>query len=154
MKKVLIGAAVLAALSASLVSTSASAQVPADRAVKYRQSALTVMATSFGRIGAHIKGDIKLEPAALAQNAEVVELMSKMAFDGFLQGTEQSSGATKAKPEIWKEWDKFKKSQSDLQAATAKLYEASKSGDAKAIQAAFGQAGQACKACHDAYRAQ
>jgi cytochrome c556 len=150
MKKVLIGAAVLAALTAG----SAAAQVPADRAVKYRQSALTVMSTSFGRIGAHIKGDAKLEPAALAQNAEVVELMSKMAFDGFLQGTEQSSGATKAKPEIWKEWDKFKKSQGDLQAATAKLYEASKSGDAKAIQAAFGQAGQACKACHDAYRAQ
>jgi len=150
MKKVLIGAAVLAALAAGSVA----AQVPADRSVKYRQSALTVMSTSFGRIGAYVKGDLKLEPAALAQNAEAVELMSKMAFDGFLQGTEQSSGATKAKPEIWKEWDKFKKLQGDLQAATTKLHEATKGGDAKAIQAAFGQAGQACKACHDAYRAQ
>jgi len=150
MKKVLIGAAVLAALAAG----SAGAQVPADRAVKYRQSGLTVMATSFSRIGAHIKGDIKLDAAALAQNAQVVELMSKMAFDGFIQGTEQSSGATKAKPEIWKEWDKFKKMQGDLQAASAKLSEAARGNDAKALQAAFGQAGQSCKACHDAYRAQ
>ncbi len=150
MKKVLIGAAVLASLAAGSVA----AQVPADRSVKYRQSALTVMSTSFGRIGGYVKGDVKLEPAALQQNAQVVELMSKMAFDGFIQGTEQSSGATKAKPEIWKEWDKFKKLQGDLQAATAKLSEATKSGDAKAIQAAFGQAGQSCKACHDVYRAQ
>ena len=150
MKKVLIGAAVLASLTAG----AAVAQVPADRSVKYRQSALTVMATSSGRIGAHIKGDIKLDAAALEQNAAVVELMSKMAFDGFLQGTEQSSGATKAKPEIWKEWDKFKKLQGDLQAATAKLHEASKGTDTKALQAAWGQVGQSCKACHDAYRAQ
>jgi len=150
MKKVLIGAAVLASLAAGV----AQAQVPADRAIKYRQSALTVMSTSFGRIGAQVKGDIKLDPAALYANAEVVELMSKFAFDGFLQGTEQSSGATKAKPEIWKEWDKFKKLQGDLQAATAKLSEAAKGSDPKALQAAFGQVGQACKACHDPYRAQ
>jgi cytochrome c556 len=150
MRKMLIGAAVLASLAAG----AAQAQVPADRAVKYRQSALTVMSTSFGRINAHLKGDIKLDQAALYANAEAVELMSKFAFDGFLQGTEQSSGATKAKPEIWKEWDKFKKLQGDLQAATAKLTEASKGTDMKALQAAFGQAGQSCKACHDAYRAQ
>lgn len=150
MRKILIGAAVLASLAAG----AAQAQVPADRAVKYRQSHLTVMAASFGRIGAHLKGDAKLDQAALYANAEVVELMSKFAFDGFLQGTEQSSGATKAKPEIWKEWDKFKKLQGDLQAATGKLAEAAKGTDAKALQAAFGQTGQSCKACHDAYRAQ
>jgi len=151
MKKVLIGAAVLASLAAGSVA----AQVPADRAVKYRQSALTVMSTSFGRIGAHLKGDIKLDNAALASNAQVVELMSHYAFDGFLQGTPQPSTTGKgAKAEIWKEWDKFKKAQGDLQAATAKLSAAAKSGDDAAIKTAFGEAGKSCKACHDAYRDQ
>lgn len=151
MKKVLIGAAVLASLAAGSVA----AQVPADRAVKYRQSALTVMSTSFGRIGAHLKGDIKLDNAALASNAEVVELMSHYAFDGFQQGTPQASTTGKgAKAEIWKEWDKFKKMQGDLQAATAKLSAAAKSGNADAIKTAFGEAGKSCKACHDAYRDQ
>ena len=150
MNKVLIGAAVLASLAAG----AAQAQVPADRSVRLL-SALTVMSTSFGRIGAAVKGDIKLDPAALAANAEVVELMSKFAFDGFLQGTEQPSTTGKgAKPEIWKEWDKFKKLQGDLQAATAKLATAAKGGDADAVKAAFGDTGKACKACHDAYRAQ
>jgi len=151
MRKILIGAAVLA----SLMAGAAQAQgVPVDRSIKYRQSALTVMSTSFGRIGGYIKGDVKLDQAALYANAETVDLMAKFAFDGFHQGTEQSSGATKAKPEIWKEWDKFKKLQGDLQAATGKLVEASRGTDMKALQAAFGQAGQSCKACHDAYRAQ
>jgi len=58
MKKFLIGAAILASLAAGAVQAQ---PVPADRAVKYRQSALTVMSTSFGRIGAHIKGDAKLD---------------------------------------------------------------------------------------------
>ena len=152
MKKVMMVAAVLATLAAGSVSAQS---VPADRSVKYRQSALTVMSTSFGRIGAFVKGDAKLDAATLTLNADTVALMSKMAFDGFLQGTEQPSTTGKgAKPEIWKEWDKFKKLQGDLQAATAKLDEAVKSGDAKAIQTAFGAAGQTCKACHDAYRAQ
>ena len=150
MKKVLIGALVLASLTAGV----AQAQVPADRSVKYRQSHLGVMGASFTRISTHIKGERVLDAASLQNNAVVVEQMSRYAYDGFLQGTEQSTGATKAKPEIWKEWDKFKKLQSDLQAATAKLTEAAKGGDAKALQAAFGGAGQACKACHDAYRAE
>lgn len=151
MKKVLIGAAVLASLAAG----SAAAQVPADRAVKYRQSALTVMSTSFGRIGAHVKGDIKLDAAALASNAQVVDLMSHYAFDGFIQGTPQPSTTGKgAKADIWKEWDKFKKMQGDLQAATAKLSAAAKSGDAEAIKTAFGETGKSCKACHDAFRDQ
>ena len=81
--------------------------------------------------------------------------MSRFAFDGFLQGTEQPTTTGKgAKPEIWKEWDKFKKLQGDLQANTAKLAVAAKSGDADAVKAAFGDTGKACKACHDAFRAQ
>jgi cytochrome c556 len=149
MKKVLIGAALLASLAAGSVA----AQVPADRAVKYRQSALTVMSTSFGRIGAYNKGEIKLDSAALIANAQAVELMSHFAFDGFIQGTPQPSTTGKgAKAEIWKEWDKFKKMQGDLQSATAKLSAAAKSGDAEAIKAASGDVGKSCKACHDAFR--
>jgi cytochrome c556 len=152
MKKVLIGAAVLASLAAGATQAQ---MVPADRSVKYRQSALTVMSTSFGRIGAQVKGDVKLDPAVLVANAEVVQMMSHFAFDGFSQNTEQPTTTGKgAKPEIWKEWDKFKKLQGDLQAATAKLVVAAKSGDAEALKTAAGDTGKACKACHDQYRAQ
>ena len=148
MKKVLLGAAVIA----SFVAAAAQAQVPADRSVKYRQSALTVMSNHFGRINAHIKGERQLTPAQLELSAAVVEDMSKVAYDGFIEGTEQSKG-TRAKPEIWKEWAKFKEAQTKIQGETPKLVAAAKSGDKAALQAAFGGVGGACKNCHDPYQA-
>ena len=150
MKNVLLSVAVLAAFAAG----AAQAQVPADRSIKYRQSALTVMSTHLGRIGAHAKGAATMTPAQLELSAQVVQDMAMVAYDGFLEGTEQSTGATKAKPEIWKEWAKFKAEQTKLQGETPKLLAAAKANDMKAIQAALGGVGASCKSCHDAYRAQ
>ena len=147
MKKILLGAAVLAAFAAG----AAQAQVPAERSIKYRQSALTVMSTHLGRIGQHAKGAVTMTPAQLELSAQVVQDMSLVAYDGFLQGTEQSKG-TKAKPEIWKEWAKFQEMQVKLQGETPKLLAAAKANDIKAIQAALGGVGGSCKTCHDAYQ--
>ncbi len=148
MKKVLLGAAVLAAFAAG----AAQAQVPVERSIKYRQGAFTVMSVHLGRLGAHAKGAVTMTPAQLEQSAMTVQAMSMVVYDGFLQGTEQSKG-TKAKPEIWKEWAKFQEMQGKLQAETPKLVAAAKSNDVKAIQAAMGGVGGACKTCHDAYQA-
>ena len=148
MKKVLMAAAVLAAFAAGAVQ----AQVPPDRSVKYRQSALTVLSNHVGRLGAHAKGAVTMTPAQLEQSAQVVHDMAMVAYDGFLEGTEQSKG-TKAKPEIWKEWAKFKEMQVKLQGETPKLLAAAKANDVKAIQAALGGVGGSCKTCHDAYQA-
>jgi cytochrome c556 len=149
MKKVFLGAAVLAAL----VAGSVQAQVPADRSVVYRKAGFQMMANHVGRISAHIKGERNLTPAQLELSAQVVEDMSKVVYDGFLEGTDQSAN-TKAKPEIWKEWAKFKEAQVKLQGETVKLVAAAKSGDKAQLQAAFGGVGGACKNCHDPYRAQ
>lgn len=114
MKKVLLGAALIGAV----VAGSAQAQVPADRSVKFRQSHFVVLGGAMGRLDAHIKGTGAMDPASLQATANVADQMAKYAFNGFLQGTEQSAN-TRAKPEIWKEWDKFRKLQSDMQGATA-----------------------------------
>ena len=149
MKKVILAAAVTAILAAGSVA----AQVSADRSVVYRKAGLQMMNNHFARINAHIKGERTLSPAQLELSAQVVDTMVKVTYDGFLEGTEQSAN-TKAKPEIWKEWAKFKDLQSKLQAETPKLLAAAKSGDKAALQAAFGGVGGACKNCHDPYRAQ
>jgi len=77
--------------------------------------------------------------------------MAKVVYDGFIEGTDQSKG-NKAKPEIWKEWAKFKDAQAKLQGETPKLLAAAKGGDRAALQAAFGGVGGSCKNCHDAYQ--
>ena len=111
-----------------------------------------MMANHVGRLGAHAKGERQLTPAQLELSAQVVNDMALVVFDGFLEGTDQSAN-TKAKPEIWKEWAKFKAEQTKLQGEAPKLLAAAKANDVKALQAALGGVGGSCKSCHDAYRA-
>ena len=145
---------ILAAVVTSILAAGAAvAQVPADRSVVYRKAGFQMMSNHFGRINAHIKGERVLTPAQLELSAQIVQDMSKVIYDGFLEGTDQSAN-TKAKPEIWKEWAKFRDAQVKLQGETPKLLAAAKSGDRAALQAAFGGVGGACKNCHDPYRAE
>jgi cytochrome c556 len=87
-----------------------------------------------------------------ADNADIVAVMAKLPWAGFVPGTE-TGGNTKAKPEIWTEQAKFKENSEKLQAETVKLAAAAKTGDLAALKTAFGATADTCKACHDAYRA-
>lgn len=124
-------------------------QKPED-AVKYRKAALTVMANHFGRIGAMANGRVPFDAKVAADSAAIVETMSKLPWEGFVTGTDK--GDTRALPAIWTEQGKFKEGADKLQAETAKLNAAAKTGNLDAIKTAFGAVGQSCKACHDAYR--
>lgn len=124
-------------------------QKPED-AVKYRKSALTVMSNHFGRIGAMANGRVPFDAKAAAESAAVVETMSKLPWEGFVAGTDK--GETRALPVVWTEPAKFKEGSEKLQAETAKLNAAAKTGNLDAIKTAFGAVGQSCKACHDVYR--
>ena len=108
------------------------------------------MANQFGRIGAMANGRAPFDAKVAADSAAVVETMSKLPWDGFVAGTDK--GDTRALPAIWAEQAKFKEGADKLQAETAKLNAAAKTGNLDAIKTAFGAVGQSCKACHDAYR--
>ena len=142
----------VAAMAATLVSGAAQAQFakPED-AVKYRQSAFTVMGNHMGRINGQLKAD-KPNVQVIQSSAALVEIMSKLPYEAFVPGSE-SIGNTKAKPELFKDTAKIKELAEKMQAEVVKLSAAAKGGDVKAIQAQFGNVGQACKACHDDYRA-
>jgi cytochrome c556 len=121
-----------------------------EDAVKYRQSSLTVMGTHFGRIGAVVKGEKPYDKAAVEADVAVVEMMSKLPWSAFPAGSDTAN--SKAKPEIWKEQDKFKAASEKMQEEVGKLSVAAKSGDLNTIKSAFGATGQSCKACHDNFR--
>jgi cytochrome c556 len=61
-------------------------------------------------------------------------------------------GETRAKPEVWTEQAKFKAASDKLQAETAKLAAAAKTGNLDNIKAAFGPTAGTCKACHDDFQ--
>ena len=146
MKRILAAAAAVAVL----VPFSAQAQFakPED-AIKYRQSAFTVMAAHFSRIGAMVNGRVPFDAKVAADNAALVVTLSKLPGAGFVPGSESGLN-TRAKPEIWKDTAKFQAANEKMMAEVAKLPAAA--GDLATLKTAFGAAAATCKGCHDDFR--
>jgi cytochrome c556 len=119
-----------------------------EDAIKYRQSAYTVMANSFGKIGAVVKGEAPFNKDEVAKNAAVVAMLSTLPWQAFGPGTEGGN----ALPVVWSDNAKFKAAGEKMQLAVANLNTAAQSGDQEAIKKAFGAAGATCKACHDDFK--
>lgn len=148
MKKALY--ATLATLAVTVSAPAAAQFAKPEDAVKYRKSALTVMAAHFGRLGAMANGRAPFDAKAAAENADLALTLSRLPWAAFGEGTDK--GDTRAKPEIWKEQAKFKEAGDKMQAEMVKLAAAAKTGNLDNLKAAFGPAAGTCKACHDAYR--
>ena len=73
-------------------------------------------------------------------------------LDFFRQGGAQ--GKTKAKPEIWERWDEFSKFPGNVRKAASELVDAAKAKDDAAITVKVKALGNACGACHKAFRAE
>lgn len=139
---------ILAAFLATSAQT-AMAQKPED-AIKYRQSVFTVIGWNFGSMAAMAKGKKPYNAEEFARNAEIVAFMSKLPLEGFTPGSE--SGDTRAKPDIWLDMEDFKAKLHKMQQEVEALAKVAKTGDLAAAKSQLGEAGQACKACHDKYR--
>ena len=122
-------------------------QKPED-AIKYRQSAFTVMANSFGKISAVVKGEAPFNKEEVAKNAAIVAMMSTLPWQAFGPGTEGG----KAQSEIWSDNAKFKAASEKMQLAVVDLNKAAQSGDLENIKKAFSTAGASCKNCHDDFK--
>jgi len=122
-----------------------------EDAIKYRQSSLSVMGTHFGRLAGMAQGKIPYDAKAAADNAAVVEFMSKLPWAAFGEGTDQG-GNTKAKPEVWSDNAKFKDAAEKMQAEVVKLAAAAKTGKLDDLKTAVGATGGSCKNCHDSFR--
>ncbi|HEY4081767.1 MAG TPA: cytochrome c [Burkholderiaceae bacterium] len=127
-------------------------KTPED-AIKYRQAALRVMSTHFGRLAAMAQGKVPYDPKIAGENADVVVVLSKLPFPAFAEGTDMDA-PSHAKPEVWKEMPRFNEAAEKMQAAAAKLPAAARSGDLAQLKAAVGATGQSCKACHDHFRSE
>lgn len=87
-------------------------------------------------------------------NAAKIADLSKQASGWFPAGTGPDVGKTGAKPEIWQTPDDFAAKLRNFQGAAQAFNAAARGNDIGAINAKFATLGQACKACHDKYRAE
>lgn len=143
----LILATTAATLSIGAGSALAQFQKPED-AIKYRQSVFTVMANSFGKIGAVVKGEAPYNKDEVAKNAAIVATLAPLPWQAFGPGTEGG----KAQPGIWSDGAKFKTASEKMQLAVADLNKVAQSGDLESIKKSFGAASQTCKGCHDDFK--
>jgi cytochrome c556 len=141
----------LAAFAATVALPASAQFAKPEDAVKYRQSAMYVMAQHFGRIGAMVNGKAPYDAKAANENAEVFEQLVKLPWAGFVAGTDKV-GNTKAKPEIWTEQVKFREHNEKLLSEAPKLVAAAKTNSLDNLKTAFQATGAACKSCHDDFR--
>lgn len=144
-KVVLVSTAAVLAISAGFAF--AQFQKPED-AIKYRQSVFTVMANSFGKIGAVVKGEAPYNKEEVAKNAAVVATLAPLPWQAFGPGTEGG----KAQSDVWSDHAKFKAASEKMQLAVIDLNKAAQSGDLESIKKTFGAAGASCKGCHDDFK--
>ena len=138
-------------LGAFALSSAAQAQfAKPEEAIKYRKSAFFVMQQHYARIGAMSAGRVPFDAKVAQENAETALYMAILPWAGFGEGTDK--GATKAKPEIWKEMDKFKEGSDKMVAEMQKLVAATRTGNLDSVKASFTATSGTCKSCHDAYR--
>lgn len=150
-RSMLMTAAVAATLAAALPAQAQAKFQKAEDAIKYRQSAFTVMAAHFGPVAAMAQGKIPFDPQAAQVNIAIARTMAPLPFAGFVPGSDLGP-PNRAKPEIWSNAAKFKTLSEDMVAAMAKLETATKTGELEQVKAAVGATGKACKACHDDFR--
>lgn len=141
---------VLAAAAITLSAPASAQFAKPEDAIKYRKSALTIMATHFGRVGAMANGRVPFDAKVAADNAAIAETMSKLPWTAFVPGSD--AGDTKAKSEIWSDNAKFKEAAEKMQGEMVKVAAAARTGNIDAIKSAVGATGGTCKACHDAFR--
>ena len=149
MRALIVGAVALSAVAAQAQEQQKS---PGERAVEYRQAVFTVMASNFGPVNNMASGKAPYDAASVTKHSQRAAEMAKMLDDAFPADSD-GVAKTKAKPEIWKKSDDFKKDYQSLVDKTDALAAAAKSGDQAKVKTAANDVAGACKACHDDFRA-
>lgn len=142
------------ALIACAASTSASANLKVDEAIKYRQSAYTFMAWNMGRIRANTEGELNRDEVVKAANA-IAAIANSGLGSLFVPGSDQGTGwiETRAKSEIFTDGVGVGKVAMRFNQEANAMAAIAGTGDAAALKAQLGKLGATCKSCHDNYRA-
>jgi len=140
----------LAILLLLLAPAAGAADAP-DAVVKYRQSVMRSLGAHMSAMSLVVKKKVSIR-SQLAAHAEAVRALAAGIPELFPAGTGPDKVKTDARPELWQHLPDLKSDSGALELESAKLVVAARRGDAKAFDAQFERVGQACAACHNAYR--
>lgn len=118
--------------------------------IEYRQRLMRAAGENATDIGMILKGEVPFDARHIQWQAEAIYAMSKLVLQCFPKGSDSKAGKTKAKDEIWTQWNIFTDDAVNLERETEKLVEIAKTGDMTKIQAQMVIVGKnSCVDCHD-----
>ena len=146
-----------AVLAALLASAGAQAQLKPEEMVETRQAGYQFMSWNMGKIKAQVvDGAEPYDQARVAAAANVIAAIANSGMGTLYSPdttTAQLGDKTRLKPEFFQNLDEAGRIGREFTAAANQLATIAAQGDQAAIRKAFGDAGAACKACHDKFRA-
>lgn len=146
------------ALVALSVGFAAQAQLTAEDMVKFRQSGYTFMSWNMGKIKAQaVDGSVPYNADQVAAAANAIAAIANSGMGAlYSPDTLDVTGwkKTRLKANFFDEQEKVRDIAVNFIQQANKLQEVAATGDQQAVAAQFGELGKACKACHDAYRAE
>ena len=140
-----------AALIVVGLATLALAHEGATGVVKERMDLMKGQAKQMKLIGDMAKGKKKFDAAKAAAAAHDLGATTKKIPDLFPEGSNKHP--SEALDAVWKEWDRFKGDAHDAEAA-ANALESALQASGQDWRAAFKKMTDACKACHESFRAE
>ena len=147
MKLILSGVALLVGTG---YGAAALAQAKPETLVKQRQAAMTLQGKYFGPLGGMAAGKVPYNAEIVARNAAYLDVLSKLPWDGFTDGTKDVKSASR--PEVFTDTAKFKEGADRLQSTVAQLAKVSNGGDEATVKAAITDVSKSCGGCHDNFR--
>jgi cytochrome c556 len=145
---------IFATAAISSLATIAIAQQRPDAAIHYRQGLMAVMGWNFDQLGAAVRHTGTLDAKEVALRAERLAAFGPQMLEGFPKpGAADKGAVTDAAPAIWSDAAGFQTQVDAYIAESKKFVDAAKSGDDAQIKAQFRKLSEACKACHDKYKA-
>jgi cytochrome c556 len=144
--------AALIALAVSSASLAQGQPTKGEQLLKYRKAVYQSIAWNFGPMGAMAQGKAPFDAAEFAMRAGRVAALTPMLAESYAAESQGVAGS-KAKPELWASRADFDAKMKDLVERSAALAKVASGGDEVKSKAAFFDAANTCKACHDKYKA-
>lgn len=149
-------AAPLLLASTVLASTATADPTPpskGEQALTYRKSVYQVIVWNFGRMSPMAQGKAPYDALEFSRRADRVAALTPLLTEAYPPES-QGVANSKLKPEMWSNRADFDSKLKDLIDRSAALASIAKGGDFEKSKAAFFDTANACKACHEKYRAE
>jgi cytochrome c556 len=129
---------------------SAIAQVKPEQLVEQRQAAMRLQGKYLYPLLPMAQGRVSYDAAIVARNAGYLDVLIRMAWDGFDPVTKDVK--SRALPDIYADPAKFKAAQDTMFTEMTKFQATVKAGNEANTKTAIVDLNKACNSCHDTFR--